>query len=176
MYPFIRMALEMARARRMPPMGLLDTHVSQVRCWPWDLDPWVELNNGRTLTLYDLGRLPLSRRTGFEALLRAKGWGLTVAGSTTRYRRRVTLFQRLEMRTRCVGWDRRFVYMEQSMWNGEECTSHVLIRSAIVSKSGIVPPAEMAAALGIVPEGPALPPWVQSWIDAEATRPWPPIR
>ena len=58
MYPFLRMFKEMARASRMPPLGLFDTHVSHHLCWPWDLDPWVELNNGRTLTLYDLGRLP----------------------------------------------------------------------------------------------------------------------
>jgi hypothetical protein len=66
--------------------------------------------------------------------------------------------------------------MEQSMWNGEECTSHVLIRSAIVSKAGIVPPAEMAVALGVAPESPALPDWVKAWTQAEATRPWPPER
>lgn len=176
MYPFIRMFREMARARRMPKLGLFDAHVSQVTCLPWDLDPWVELNNGRTLTLYDLGRLPLSRRTGFERALREKGWGLTVAGSTTRYRRRVTVFARLTMHTRCLGWDRRFVYMEQSMWKGEECMSHVLIRSAIVSKAGMVSPADMAAALGESPESPALPDWVEAWIAAEATRPWPPAR
>lgn len=176
MYPFLRMFKVMALARRQPALGIFDTHVSHLRCWPWDLDPWIELNNGRTLTLYDLGRLPLSRRTGFERLLREKGWGLTVAGSTTRYRRRVTMFMRLTMHSRCVGWDGRFVYMEQSMWNGEECTSHVLIRSAIVSKSGIVPPAEMAVALGVAPESPALPDWVKAWTQAEATRPWPPER
>jgi acyl-CoA thioesterase FadM len=176
MYPFIRMFREMARARRRPKLGLFDTHVSHVTCWPWDLDPWVELNNGRTLTLYDLGRLPLSRRTGFEALLRQKGWGLTVAGSTTRYRRRVTVWSRLTMHSRCIGWDRRFIYMEQSMWRDQECTSHVLIRSAIVSKAGMVPPAEMAVAMGESAESPALPDWVQAWIAADATRPWPPAR
>jgi acyl-CoA thioesterase FadM len=176
MYPFLRMVKEMARASRMPPLGLFDTHVSHHICWPWDLDPWVELNNGRTLTLYDLGRLPLARRTGFERLLREKRWGLTVAGSSTRYRRRVTMFARLTMYTRCVGWDQRFVYMEQSMWQGEECTSQALIRSAIVSKAGMVPTTEMAAAMGVAPESPALPDWVLAWIDAEATRPWPPAR
>ncbi len=160
----------------MPKLGLFDTHVSQITCWPWDLDPWVELNNGRTLTLFDLGRLPLSHRTGFEQVLREKGWGLTVAGSTTRYRRRVTVWSRLTMRSRCIGWDHRFLYMEQSMWRGEECTSHVLIRSAIVSKAGMVPPAEMARAMGASPESPALPDWVQAWIAADATRPWPPAR
>lgn len=176
MYPFLRMAKVMALARRQPPLGLFDTHVSQLRCWPWDLDPWIELNNGRTLTLYDLGRLPLSRRTGFEKLLRDKQWGLTVAGSTTRYRKRVTMLTLLTMHTRCLGWDERFVYMEQSMWKGDDCTSHVLIRSAIVSKAGMVKPSDMAVAMGIAPESPALPAWVTAWTAAEAQRPWPPAR
>jgi acyl-CoA thioesterase FadM len=176
MYPFVRMVKEMLRARRLGPIGLLDAHVSQHRCWPWDLDLWLELNNGRTLTLYDLGRLPLGRRTGVEQVLRSRRWGLTVAGSTIRYRRRVTVFAKLTMHTRCVGWDKRFLYMEQSMWQGEDCASHVLIRSAVVGKAGIVPPAEVVLALGGKVESPALPGWVAAWIAADATRPWPPER
>ena len=176
MYPFVRMMKEMLRARRMPPLGLLETHVSHHICWPWDLDFWFELNNGRTLTLYDLGRLPLGHRTGLMRMLRERRWGLTVAGSTIRYRRRVTVFARLTMRSRCVGWDSRFVYMEQSLWQGDACASQVLIRSAVVGKSGIVPPTEAVAALGAPVASPPLPGWVQAWIAAEATRPWPPER
>jgi acyl-CoA thioesterase FadM len=176
MYPFLRMVKELAHARRAPPLGILETHVSHHRCWPWDLDPWLELNNGRTLTLFDLGRLPLGRRTGLARVLMARRWGMTVAGSSVRYRRRVTMFTKLVMHTRCLGWDARFLYMEQSMWNGDDCTSHVLIRSAIVSKAGMVAPAEMALALGADPESPALPAWVTAWIAADATRPWPPQR
>jgi acyl-CoA thioesterase FadM len=176
MYPFLRMFKEMARARRMEPLGLFDTHVSHHICWPWDLDPWVELNNGRTLTLYDLGRLPLGHRTGIHRHLMANGWSMTVAGSTTRYRRRVTMFSRLTMHSRCLGWDNRFLYMEQSMWQGDDCASQALIRSAIVSKSGIVPPAELAKAAGQSSESPALPDWVNAWIAAEAVRSWPPQR
>lgn len=176
MYPFLRMAKELVRARRLPPLGLLDSHVSHHRCWPWDLDLWMELNNGRTLTLFDLGRLPLARRTGLDRVLKARRWGLTVAGSSVRYRRRVTAFTRLTMHTRCLGWDARFLYMEQSMWNGSECSSHVLIRSAIVSNAGMVAPAEMARAMGHSGDSPALPAWVEAWIEADATRPWPPAR
>lgn len=176
MYPFLRMFKELARARRMPALGLFDTHVSHHICWPWDLDPWVELNNGRTLTLFDLGRLPLGLRTGIHKHLTAKGWGLTVAGSSVRYRKRVTMFSRLTTHSRCLGWDARFLYTEQSMWRGEDCTSHVLIRSAIVSKAGIVPPAELAKAAGLPSESPDLPDWVKAWISADNCRPWPPGR
>jgi acyl-CoA thioesterase FadM len=174
MYPFLRMAKELWRNRKAPRLPLTGAHVSHHLIWPWDLDPWVELNNGRTLTLYDLGRLPLGQRTGLDKVLLAKGWGMTVAGNTTRYRRRVRLFDRVTMVTRALGWDARFLYMEQSMWKGGECTSHVLVRSAVTSKAGIVPMAEVLAAMGQPVDSPPLPDWVQAWIAADAARPWPP--
>jgi acyl-CoA thioesterase FadM len=174
MYPFVRIAKELWKFRNAEPLPLLGIHISHHICWPWDLDPWIELNNGRTLTLYDLGRIPFARRLGFDRVLRAKGWGITVAGSSVRYRRRVRAFDRLEMRTRILGWDARFFYIEQSMWRGDDCTSHMLLRSAVTSTPGIVNPAEMVAALGATTQNPALPGWVTVWIAAEAQRPWPP--
>ena len=76
--------------------ALLDTHVSHHMCWPWDLDLWMELNNGRTLTLLTLAACRLAVRTGMDTALKAKGWGMTVAGSTIRYRRRVTVFSQAD--------------------------------------------------------------------------------
>ena len=174
MYPFIRFAKEVIKYRNAPSLGVCDLHVSQHRCWPWDLDPWVELNNGRTLTLYDLGRIPMAIRTGLIGVLRTQGWGITVAGNSTRYRRRVRSFQRFELRSRCIGWDARFLYTEQGMWVRGECANHILIRSAITSAKGIVPPAEVMRAMGQPEESPVLPDWVQAWIAAESGRVWPP--
>ncbi|MGB3148637.1 MAG: acyl-CoA thioesterase [Paracoccaceae bacterium] len=176
MYPFVRMAKALWQARRQPPLGLLDSHVSEHICWPWDLDLWVELNNGRTLTLFDLGRVPLGVRTGLSTHLVRQRWGLTVAGSSVRYRRRIRAFERFTMYSRCIGWDARFIYMEQSMWKGGECANNLLIRSAVTSAKGIVPPAEVLKVLGHEGESPAFAPWVQAWIDAEAQRPWPPAK
>jgi acyl-CoA thioesterase FadM len=176
MYPYLRMAKELWIVRRAPALDVTGTHVSHHRCWPQDLDPWRELNNGRTLTLYDLGRVPYAVRTGLRDAVRAQGWGLTVAGNTTRYRRRVRLFDRIEMRTRCIGWDARFFYIEQSMWKDGECTSHMLLRSAVTSRAGIVAPARVMEAMGHGVESPALPGWVQAWITGDAERPWPPLR
>lgn len=174
MYPFLRLAFGLARARRQPALGPFDPHVSHHICWPWDLDPWRELNNGRTLTLYDLGRTPLAVRSGVIWVLAAQGWGMTVAGSSVRYRRRVRAFERVTMVSRLIGWDARFLYMDQSMWKGTDCTSQALIRSAVTGKAGIVPPAEVARALGHDADSPPLPAWVLAWAEAEGQRPWPP--
>ena len=70
MYPVIRMAKEFWVNRRAPTLTFGEFHVSHHRCWPWDLDLWLELNNGRALTLYDLGRLVLFKRTGLLSLLK----------------------------------------------------------------------------------------------------------
>ncbi|OYU41301.1 MAG: thioeseterase [Pseudorhodobacter sp. PARRP1] len=176
MYPYIRMAKELWKFRNAPPLGLFDPHISTHRIWPWDLDPWRELNNGRTLTLFDLGRIPMSVRMGFEKVAKANGWGITVAGNTTRYRKRVTVFQKLTQISRVVGWDDRFGYIEQSFWRGDECTNHMLLRYAFIGKAGMVKPGEVIAALGYPAESPVMPDWITAWIAADAMRPWPPLR
>ncbi|PIE11100.1 MAG: thioeseterase [Rhodobacterales bacterium] len=176
MYPWIRLAAAMWSARSAEPLPLTGTHESRVTCMPWDIDPWQELNNGRTLTLYDLGRLPMGARIGLNDALRKNRWGIAVAGASVRYRKRVRIFERLTMRTRVVGWDERFVYTEQSLWNSKgECASHILIRGAVTDENGIVTSDRLAKAMGVDPQSPPLPGWVQAWIDAEVDRPWPPM-
>ncbi|MFD1883709.1 acyl-CoA thioesterase [Paracoccus pacificus] len=175
MYPVVRFVKELWKFRNAPAIPMTGTHVSTHICWPWDIDPWIELNNGRTLTLYDLGRIPMARRTGLIGHLRKNRWGITVAGNTVRYRHRVRLFDRFVMLSRVIGWDERFFYMEQSMWRKGKCTSQMLLRSAVTSADGIVPPAELLRVIGQEHDSPALPDWVAAWIKADALRPWPPL-
>lgn len=178
MFPFVRLAKDLMLARRQPRLErLTDTHISHHVCWPWDLDAFGELNNGRALTLYDLGRLGLAQRTGLISTLRRNRWVLTMAGSSVRYRRRLHAFERFEMKSRAICWDTRFIYIEQSMWktNGE-CASHVLYRAAVTDRNGIVAPARILEAMDQPAASPPFPDWVARWIDAEAQRPWPPMR
>lgn len=177
MFPFVRLIKDLSVARRQPALGLTDFHVSNHMVWPWDLDIFLELNNGRALTLYDLGRLGMGVRAGLLATLRAQGWGLTMAGSSVRYRRRLRMFERFEMRSRAVCWDDKFVYIEQSMWKPDgACASHVLYRSAVTDKNGIVSPDRVFAAMAENAQSPEAPEWITAWIKAEALRPWPPMQ
>jgi acyl-CoA thioesterase FadM len=175
MYPVFRVVKELVKHRSAPPLQLGETHVSHHVCWPWDIDIFLEMNNGRTLTLFDLGRIVMFQRLGLTDLMRTHGMAGTIAGSSVRYRRRVRAFDRLEMRTRIVGWDDRFTYAEQSMWRKGECTSHALLRMAVTDRNGMVPTVRFAELLGEVPDM-ALPPWVEAWSRAEALRPWPPMQ
>lgn len=121
MYPVIRLAWQMFKHRRVPMIAPTDTHVSQHYFLPWDIDLWLELNNGRTLILYDMARIPLARKAGLLQALKVNKWGLTMAGCSVRYRRRVRMFEKVEIRSRLVCFDDKFMYLEQSMWkkNGD---------------------------------------------------------
>ncbi|MGR3364129.1 MAG: acyl-CoA thioesterase [Maritimibacter harenae] len=175
MYPFIRLAKEIIKASRQPALRYDGVHVSHHICWPWDLDMWLELNNGRTLTLFDLGRVPFMMRTGMARAVAKQRWGGAVAGASVMYRRRVRMFERIELRTRLIGWDDKFMYTEQSMWKGGICANHILVRGATTDKNGIVTTDRVLAALGFPDaKSPPLPDWVTGWIEADRHRPWPP--
>lgn len=174
MYPIVRVIKEYLRARRQPPLEPLGTHVSYHRCWPQDLDNFLEMNNGRILTILDIGRTGLAARVGLIAALARRRWALTVAGSSARYRRRIRPFAKFRIVSRALGWDQRFFYIEQSIWMGDICAVQVLLRTAVTDQNGIVAPEAVFAEVGFEAASPPLPDWAQNWVDADNTRPWPP--
>jgi acyl-CoA thioesterase FadM len=174
MFPFVRLAKDMFLSRNMPDLPVLGVHVSHHRCWPQDIDIFIEMNNGRILSILDLGRTVLAKRVGLLTALKQKRWGLTMAGVSVRYRKRIRPFVKFKVVSRAVGWDDKFFYLEQSIWIGEDCACQALYRSAITDKNGIVRPRQLFDHIGFEGERPVLPDWAQNWIDADQTRPWPP--
>lgn len=174
MYPIVRLIKEVLKARRMPILAPLETHVSYHRCWPQDIDQFVEMNNGRILSILDLGRTGLAQRVGLLRALTRNRWGLTVAGNSVMYRKRIRPFVRFRVVSKCVGWDEKFMYLEQSLWIGSDCAVQALFRTAVTDKNGIVRPERLMADMGLAEPSPALPDWIQNWIEADKTRPWPP--
>lgn len=174
MYPVVRLAYQLWRHRNDPPLGRDDIFVSHHICWPWDLDTQMELNNGRTLTLYDLGRIPYAQQIGLMDTLRKQGWGLALAGASVRWRKRVRMFQKVEMRTAYLGKDERFFYVLQSMWRNGEAVSSLLCRTVVSDKNGIVTTDRLAEHMPEYIFEKEMPKWVQDWIAVENTRTWPP--
>lgn len=182
MYPYLRLAKTLVKARRRPPLALGEVSVLPMRVWPGDLDAYPEQNNGRHLTLMDLGRYDYAVRCGLYRVVREQKWAFMIAGSSARFRRRLRPFQRYDLCSQVLGHDERFFYFHQFTLSGpgeslsEARTAHssALVRGALVSRDGLVPVAEVAAALGAVAWNPPLPDWVRAWIGADHGRPWPP--
>jgi hypothetical protein len=118
----------------------------------------------------------MARRSGLLDILKRKGWGLTIAGSSVRYRKRIRVFDKIDMRSRALCADARFMYVEQSMWVRGTCTGHALYRTAVTNADGIVPISKLRAELNPDTPLPPIPEWVAAWITAEDLRPWPPMQ
>lgn len=179
MYPLFRLLVITVKAKRGHPLGPTDLSEISFITRPWDIDVFFEMNNGRALTLYDLGRFDLSIRCGFTRALAKNRWGLAVAGSTTQYRKRIRVFNKVTMRTRLVAVDEKWIYVNQSMWLGETPASSVLLRTCVTSRDGVVPTAMVMNAMGVSKEQQnalkdGLPEWAALWEQADKQRPWPP--
>ncbi|WP_448215675.1 acyl-CoA thioesterase [Endozoicomonas sp. 2B-B] len=175
MYPFIRLLTAIRKAKKAPKISVDAVSENCFRCMPWDLDLFMEMNNGRVLTLYDLGRFTLSIQCGLSDVLKRESWGLVVAGSTTRYRKRVRMFDKVTMYTQVAAMEERWVYIIQSMWVKGEPASSILLRTAVTEKGRIVATERVRKVMGREDWSPEPEGWVKAWIEAEELRPWPPL-
>lgn len=142
----------------------LDERVLHMRVWPNDLDLNLHMNNGRYLTLMDLGRLDLLARAGLLRVVLRERWMPVIAGATVRFRRSLAPFERFTLHTRLVGWDARWLYLEQRFMRGGELVASAAVRAAIKGPGGTVPVERVIAASGVtVTEIPVLPDWIERW-------------
>src|SRR5690606_32362454 len=80
---------------------------------PLDLDTNGHMNNGRYLTLMDLGRMDLILRSGLWRAVLANKWTPVLSAATIRYRRELRLFRRFRLDSRIVAWSDSWFVMEQ---------------------------------------------------------------
>ncbi|SFI11413.1 acyl-CoA thioesterase [Albimonas pacifica] len=174
MYPVVRVMREMRRAGRLPALAPGETHVTRTRCWPQDLDTAWELNNGRSLTLFDMARMAVLRRCGVVELMKARGLSVAVAGSAVTYRKRVRLMDRIELHATIVGCDARFTYVDHVLYANGVPAHGLYARMALFDGSGIRPTAELFADRLEPGWRAPLPEPIAAWADSEAHRAWPP--
>ena len=143
-----RMFLTLFFARRASRLLPLDMAHKTMRVLPNDLDVQMHMNNGRFLSIMDLGRLDLIVRLGFWKVARQRGWYPIVGSVKFDYRRPLTVFQKFDMTTRIVGWDERWVFVEQEFHSGGKLCAHAMFKTMIRSKDGLVTPQDVMGATG----------------------------
>lgn len=148
------------------PLTLWEEARTPFRVVPTDLDVLRHVNNGVYLTLMDLGRVDLMRRSGTMKLLDERGWYPVVSAQTITYRKSLTLGQRFVIATRVIGLDEKAFYLSQTFLVGETVYAHAVVQGRFLRRAGgSVPVEELVEAVGGVPEGLELPGWVQDWAE-----------
>lgn len=137
---------------------------TKFRVLPTDLDVYGHMNNGRYLTISDLGRFDLLRRSGVWSELRKHGWYPVVASSTITYRKSLGPWQRFVIESRFLGVDERDVYLEQRFVVKGEIYARLIVRARFLQKTGgHVPMDDLVALLGEHPVNFDVPEWMQAW-------------
>jgi acyl-CoA thioesterase FadM len=80
---------------------------------PNDLDANMHMNNGRYLTIMDLGRFHYMLRTGIFGPALKKGYAPVLGSAKIRYRLPLLPFHPFDLQTRIITWDEKWVYVEQ---------------------------------------------------------------
>lgn len=161
-----RLLLLTLRVRLSPRrrLSLWDESRTPFRVTLTDLDPLRHVNNGKYLSLLDLGRLELLLRSGAWHTYAERGWYSVVSAQTITYKRSLTLGQRFELRSRVLGVDERAVYLEQTFVRRGDVVARAVVQARFLRRTGgSVSPDELLAATGGSPRDLTLPAWVSAW-------------
>ncbi len=144
------------------------------RTWFHDLDTSMHMNNGRYLTLMDLGRLDLMIRSGLVKTALKKKWTPIASSVAIRFKREVRLFGRFRMESRIVAWDKTQVIIEQTTYletgrHKGQIASHAFFKGGLYERHNkrFVPIDELMAAIGVNEPSPPMSAEIEAFLAAD---------
>ena len=157
------------RGRRLGPHEISRIRLTTLLT---DIDLLRHMNNGRYLSLFDLGRWDLLVRTGLWDVMKKYGWYAVVSSETVTFRKSLNLWQKFDVESRMIGHDDKAVYLEHRAVVAGEVYARAIIRARMMKRSGgTLSHEELFAAIGR-PEGvPEVDEWVHDWAAASALPP-----
>jgi acyl-CoA thioesterase FadM len=159
-YPWFRLARVSLGLISESKVDLLATTRVVFRVWPNDLDFNIHVNNGRYLALADIGRVHWFVRTGvLEIARRNKAWPM-IGDAIAKFRQDLKLFQRFEIHTRLIGWDRKWGFLEHRFRRNDRVIGLVAIRGVFKGPGGPLDPGVLLAGVAHAAPSPELPDWV----------------
>ncbi len=144
----LRLIKLLATSFRRPPLGPFDESVLRMRVWPTDLDLNLHMNNGRYLSLMDLGRFDLVARLGIAREAWRRRWRPLVGAAAIRFRRSLSPFQAFELRSRLLGWSDKYFFIEQRFVHGGHDAAIGRVKGLFRAADGNVPTATVLDAAG----------------------------
>lgn len=162
MYPILRLIKVVTVSQFQKKLSFDNEYIDRINLivLPQDIDPFLELNNGRYVTLLDLGRFSLGSKVNMGGFLKRNKWSLTIIGTYNEYRYRLRLFQRFILQTKIIGYDDKWFYFFQKAERNGKTHMASVVKFAYTSKEGLVMPKVVISAMGIKYEPNKLPTWI----------------
>ncbi|MDE0723928.1 MAG: acyl-CoA thioesterase [Alphaproteobacteria bacterium] len=132
------------------PLGPFDPCSTRFRVNPLDLDLNFHMNNGRYLSIMDLGRIDLMLRAGIFWKLTKKGFYPVVTSESIRFRKSLNLFQSFHVVTHIESWDEKDFYITQQFIRGGKTVAEASIKGRFKQRGkGSVSTLDTFDAMGI---------------------------
>lgn len=145
---FFRLLWMALTVRLRSRCAVLDESRLSFRVLPTDLDVNMHLTNSRYFSFMDLSRVDHMVRTGAWKRFRQNGFMPVLGSGSIRYRRPVPPFLRIDVATRVVGCDDRWIYMEHKVVHGETTYAIAVLKAAFIDKKGRVPTERFLSTIG----------------------------
>lgn len=159
---YLRLIRTLLVALMRPRLGLLEESVVGFRVWPNDLDINLHMNNGRYLTVMDLGRVDLIARVGLLRLMIRNRWVPVVGMATIRFRKSLTPFQKYRLITRVLCWDEKWTYLEQRFESGGDLVALAYVKTVFRAGKRTLRSREVLRALDQEQRSPPMPSMIEA--------------
>jgi acyl-CoA thioesterase FadM len=175
---WVRLVLLIVALLWRPRLNPREPSLLHFRVLPTDLDTNLHMNNGRYLTIMDLGRLDLMLRSGLWRPLWRNDWAPMAGAVVIRFRRELRLFERFVLRTRIAAWSDTTAVMEQAFFFADGARKGQMAACALM-KAGfydrgdrrLITVKRLIAELGVPAEATQSPPAspdIEAFLKAEA--------
>lgn len=162
---YLRLLYVLWKIWRLPRQGVLEESRVAFRVLPTDCDINFHMNNGRYLSLMDLGRVHMVAQIGLLSLVVRKRWRPMLAAAEIVFIRQLGPFQRFELVTRVVTWDDKYAYMEQRFESDGILCAHAFVKGLFLGKGRRISNSVVVAELGYTGEAPPFPEELRIWAE-----------
>ena len=162
---YLRLLYVLWKIWRLPRSGVFDESRVAFRVLPTDCDINFHMNNGRYLSLMDLGRVHMVARIGLLSIIVRRRWMPVLAAAEINFIRQLAPFQKFDLVTRLVTWDDKYAYMEQRFESGGTLCAHAFVKGLFLDGGRRVSNSAVLADLGYSGDPPPFPEELRIWAE-----------
>lgn len=138
---------------------------TQLRSWITDIDGNFHVNTARYFVYMEVARTELSLRSGLLRFIKKHRWAPLVLSTKITFRREIKPFLKVEIRTKVLGFDPRFIYFQQQIVSKAGIHSHGYVCVALYKNGQFYPPETLLQELSVSFTNNPLPKDVQLWME-----------
>lgn len=147
---------------------IFDETSVDLRVLPNDLDLNMHMNNGRFLTVMDIGRTDYTMKIGMHKHMLKEKWGAVATAINIAFLRPLPPFKKYQLRTRLLSWDDMWFYMEQNFVRDNQIVASAIVKATFLAKGKRISPKTVIPKCGYTEaRPPEFPHYLKEMIEGE---------